>query len=43
MDTHDNTASEVIDLGAVADVTAGMMGVNIEGFQLQPELGLSDA
>ena len=33
---------EVIDLGAVTELTQGMMGVAIEGFLYQPHAGLSD-
>jgi hypothetical protein len=33
---------ELIDLGAVSVETQGGAAVNIEGFQLQPQLGISD-
>lgn len=43
MDQQDNVADDIIELGAVSELTAGMMGVDIEGFQLQPHAGLSEA
>lgn len=42
MDQQDN-AADIVELGAVSELTAGMMGVDIEGFQLQPHAGLSEA
>ncbi|WP_255355050.1 hypothetical protein [Caulobacter sp. Root343] len=42
MEKHDEDLVDLIDLGAVTEVTKGMMGVDIEGFDLQPHAGLSD-
>lgn len=42
MEKHEDERVELIDLGAVTEVTQGMMGVDIEGFDLQPHAGLSD-
>ncbi len=43
MERQDEPATEVIELGVASELTQGMMGVDIEGFQLQPHAGLSDA
>jgi hypothetical protein len=40
--TDERRESDLIDLGAVSVETQGGAAANIEGFQLQPQVGISD-
>lgn len=42
MERQDATSDDIIDLGPASEMTQGMMGDDLEGFERQPHAGLSD-
>lgn len=42
MERRVQPAADIIELGAASDLTQGMMGDQIEGFERQPDAGLAD-